>query len=74
MQNGERTFPNFLAVPGQTTPGRLTVTKWRFTVRPWPENENLPLPANASRKTVDLEPQVRATCLLFGTPQISTSD
>jgi hypothetical protein len=48
LQKGERTFPNFLAVPGQTTPGRLTVTKWRFAAHPSPENENLPLPANAS--------------------------
>jgi hypothetical protein len=48
MQKGERTFPNFLAVPGQTTPGRLTVTKWRFAARPWPENENLPPPLNAN--------------------------
>jgi len=39
-----RTFPNFLALSGQTRPGRVTVTKCRFTARPRPGNENLPLP------------------------------
>ena len=67
MQKNERTFPNILFLPRQTAPGRLIATECRWLARPSPENESLPLPANASRKTADLEPQVRATCLLFET-------
>jgi hypothetical protein len=48
MQKSERTFPSLLALPGQTAPGRVTVTRCRFALRPWAENENLPLFLNAS--------------------------
>jgi len=44
----ERAFPNFLALRGQTAPGRVTVTRCRSEVCPWPENDNLPLLLNAS--------------------------
>ena len=46
-KKSERTFPNLLALPAQTTPGRVTVTRCRSALCPWPENENLPLLLNA---------------------------
>ncbi len=47
-KKSERTFPNSLALPHGTTPGRLIATKCRFVARPWPENEDLPLRLNVS--------------------------
>jgi hypothetical protein len=47
-ETSEQTFPNLFALPGQTTPGRVTVTICRSALCPWPENENLTLLLNAS--------------------------
>jgi hypothetical protein len=48
MQNGERTFPNFPALPRQTTPGRLMVTKWHWAAGPSLEHYSLPLSPDRS--------------------------
>jgi hypothetical protein len=48
MQKSERTFPNLPALPCQTAPGRVTATRCRSAVCPWPENESLTLRLNAS--------------------------
>jgi hypothetical protein len=68
MQKSERTLRDFPVLPGQTTPGRFTETKCRLAVGPRPQNQNLPVPLNASSG-----PEVASTVCCLVVKRISRS-